>query len=198
MDFLPEKMKYHSQAGQDRFVHELLGDSGTFLDIGCAHPVDRSNSYFLEKLGWTGWLVDISNAHEAEIKRTRTSPFICGDATRLDWSFLPDKIDYLSLDVDESTHCVLYSLPVAGRFKVVTVEHDAYRFGGSPRQVIRKTFLENGYHLICSDVKDQGLPFEDWWVSAELLEKAKKYESSGDDWEVILERPALKAIFGED
>lgn len=189
-------MTYHSQAGQDRFVHELLGNSGTFLDIGCGHPVDRSNSYFLEHHGWTGWLVDISSAHSAEIKRTRSSPFICGDATRLDWSFLPDKIDYLSLDVDEATHCVLYRLTVAGRFKVVTVEHDAYRFGGSPRQAIRETFLRAGYKLVCADVKDQGLPFEDWFVAPELWEAAKKYQSSGLDWQEIFNQS--RAIFGED
>ena len=42
-----------SQAGQDKFAYERIGNSGTFLDIGCGYD-DGSNTLALERLGWTG------------------------------------------------------------------------------------------------------------------------------------------------
>ena len=41
----------HSQAGQDKFVYDTLGKSGTFLDIGCGFPIEINNTYALEQIG---------------------------------------------------------------------------------------------------------------------------------------------------
>jgi FkbM family methyltransferase len=52
---------YCSQYGQDRFVHENLFPgvkNGVFADIGAHDGVTLSNTYFLEKLGWTGIAVE--------------------------------------------------------------------------------------------------------------------------------------------
>jgi FkbM family methyltransferase len=43
-----------------------------FLDVGCASPVDNSNTYYLEKhLGWTGLAVDALGEFRAAWQRKR-------------------------------------------------------------------------------------------------------------------------------
>lgn len=46
--------------GQDRVALSLLREVqlGTYLDIGCAHPVDISNTYLFYTLGWRGVCID--------------------------------------------------------------------------------------------------------------------------------------------
>jgi FkbM family methyltransferase len=48
---------FHSQYGQDLFVYERLFQgqrSGFFVDVGANHPIECSNTYLLERNGWTG------------------------------------------------------------------------------------------------------------------------------------------------
>ena len=60
---LGAQVNSYSQAGQDRFVRAVHGDTpGFFLDVGCSDPVHISNTYALEKLGWRGLLVTFSRA----------------------------------------------------------------------------------------------------------------------------------------
>ena len=49
------KFESLSQVGQDKFAYERIGNSGTFLDIGCGDQ-NGSNTLALERLGWTGCL----------------------------------------------------------------------------------------------------------------------------------------------
>ena len=52
---------YKSQFGQDYYLQKLglLSSSGFFVEIGSNHPVNNSNSYYLEKtLGWSGVSID--------------------------------------------------------------------------------------------------------------------------------------------
>lgn len=51
---------YHSQFGEDQFLEArgLLPSSGVFVDVGAGHPITFSNTYRLEKRGWTGLCVD--------------------------------------------------------------------------------------------------------------------------------------------
>jgi FkbM family methyltransferase len=59
--FLLAKGKNHSQANQDLFVlyfTNYLGKKGFFAEIGAGDGVNLSNTYLLEKIGWTGILVD--------------------------------------------------------------------------------------------------------------------------------------------
>lgn len=180
-------MNYYSQAGQDRFAAELLLDSdnrkGIFLDIGCA-GLSISNTLGLEEIGWRGYLIDNSEEAKKDSSK-RPSTFILADATKLDWSFLPDQVDYLSLDIDEATLAVLKNLPFDQvKFKVITIEHDAYRFGDGPRSEMRKILSEKGYKLICEDVSNPW-PFEDWWVTPELEKKAERFKSASKQWQEI-------------
>lgn len=167
----------HSQAGQDVFVYETLVKgrgiiNGTFLDIGACEPINLSNTYALEQIGWRGLLVDNDPGSELVCQPVRTSPFLLADATRIDWfTVLPKyfgelrQIDYLSLDVNGATLDVLREMPLyVWRFAVITIEHDSYRFGPERRDAMRGILNKHGYRLERKDICHGGVPFEDWWV----------------------------------
>ncbi len=194
-------MNSYSQAAQDRFAFEMneRRTDRAFLDIGCADGRAISNTLGLEELGWRGLLVDIQRHSTIEF---RASPFIQGDACVLDWPALLHAfncIDYLSLDVDESTTRTLQKLlQTPWKYRVITCEHDAYCLGEGPRKIQRELLLGEGYELVCADVcvpKGAGLnggggPFEDWWVRPELVSEAtiQRFQSSGLLWSEIMQR----------
>lgn len=175
-------MKSYSQAGQDKFAYEILGrkTDGTFLDIGAHDGHKHSNSLGLEELGWTGLLFDIY--HFAGVEK-RKSQVLISDAVTVDWKnvfeiHFPGKteIDYLSLDVDDATTQTLWNLMVLPmRYRVLTVEHDAYRDAGHRAETHRTLLGNSGYELMCKNVLvgpgewGAGGPFEDWWVCKELM-----------------------------
>jgi len=171
-------MNSYSQAGQDKFAFELCDykPDGSFLDIGCHDGRTNSNTLGLEEIGWRGLMVDI---HLQPGLAARASDFLIVDAVTADWPrifelYFPDKklIDYLSLDTDESTTAVLEKLvELPMRFRVITIEHDAYLRGGEYRDRQRAILDGLGYDLVCSDVRigagewhTTGGPFEDWWA----------------------------------
>jgi hypothetical protein len=170
-------MNSYSQAGQDKFVHALIpGDVGTFLDIGCAGK-EGSNTLGLEELGWTGILMD---SRSDALNCPRKSLFICADATSFNWSLLLiwRDWDYLSLDIDDGTLDALKQLLLLpSRFRVITIEHDAYRLGDKLRVPERELLTKAGYVLVRPDVcaigYDPTAPFEDWWTCPELAEAAR-------------------------
>lgn len=54
-------MKWRSQYGQDRYIAEELfpgKTDGVFVEVGAYDGISISNTYSLEKLGWTGLLVE--------------------------------------------------------------------------------------------------------------------------------------------
>ena len=55
---------YPSEFGEDKVLKNLfLYRYGTYLDIGCHHPIRESNTYWLyKKLGWSGINIDLSEA----------------------------------------------------------------------------------------------------------------------------------------
>lgn len=50
----------YSHSGEDRLIWKLFGyrPTGTYVDIGCYHPMDYSNTYLLYRAGWRGTVVD--------------------------------------------------------------------------------------------------------------------------------------------
>lgn len=70
-------MPYHSQVGQDKFIHDLMGKisptgNGTFLDIGAYDGVTFSNSlFFEEELGWRGVCVEPNPIAFKDLVRNR-------------------------------------------------------------------------------------------------------------------------------
>jgi hypothetical protein len=165
----------YSQAGQTRFVFETLIKPdvvrvGSFLDIGCA-GLSISNTLGLEELGWRGWLID--NSSEAQLDSiNRPSKFILGDATQLNYGFLPAIVDYLSLDIDGATLDALRKLPLdKTRFRVITIEHDQYSRGDTLRIPIYETLIAHGYTIVCMDVCNPD-PFEIWAVDPNLVPRS--------------------------
>lgn len=173
-------MRWVSDAHQDKFAYERCGCSefGIFLDIGCGDPQLGNNTYTLEtELKWRGLLMDISPDNVYRCQLVRRSVVIQADALQFDWKKVADdpwmgkEIDYLSLDIDDQpnefpkTVVVLKNLIDAGFvFKVITVEHDAYRME-EPRRLQRELLSANGYELTVPDICGSiGRPFEDWWT----------------------------------
>lgn len=189
-----------SQASQDRFVYTLLyeilnkQDTGYYLDIGAGHPKKINNSYFLEKnLGWKGVSIEISDSLYSEWTSTRENPLLVEDATKSNYHAIlqkfPRVIDYLSLDVDGSYDTILERIPFHEHiFKVLTIEHDFYRFGDIYRDKERKILSSLGYYLLCPDVSIcENAPFEDWWIYPDefppaVFEKLKALDLKGKNY----------------
>lgn len=183
-----KEFKSYSQAGQDRFAYELIGANGSFFDIGANHPIEKNNTYGLEKIGWRGVLFEMDEYCINLCRSQRKNPVINADVTKLDWvKLLPSRYrPYVSLDVDIATEAALSKfLQAGGGFDVMTIEHDKYRFGPEPQIAMRKMLTNAGYILICSDVCDMGMPFEDWWVSPALKDKAARFKCDNVDWREI-------------
>lgn len=191
-------METHSQAGQDIFVRAILGDGpamGTFVDVGCCHPIELSNTYALEQLGWRGLLVDSDVVACDMCKKERKSPVLFGDAVKLNWRaqlqnhhFWPE-VDYFSLDCDHASLEVLGAVLLSDvRFKVITMEHDAWRFGDELRVPMRALLSARGYMLVCGNVRNCDSPFEDWWVDLAKVDKTivSKFMCENKAWNQIL------------
>ena len=170
-----EKFITNSADLQDEFAARLLGNSGRFLDVGCGNGgVMGNNTLMLERLGWSGVMVDIdAEAHRWNVGN-RKARAVCADVTTCDWlSLLNMKVgekvvfDYISFDVDEATVAAVKHFPWSSiRFRLITIEHDAYRFGDGARALIRETMSQNGYLLLAGDVCADFLyqPYEDWFI----------------------------------
>ncbi|MCI0381718.1 MAG: hypothetical protein L0207_01510 [Chlamydiae bacterium] len=166
--------EFFSQASQDKFVYTILygllnkQDTGYYLEIGAGNPIGSNNTYFFEKnLGWKGVSIDILNHHWHSVRK---NPLLVEDAIRSDYVSIlqsfPMIIDYLSLDIDRDYDIVLQRIPFDNYiFKIITIEHDFYRFGNLYREAERIILSSLGYHLLCSDVLISGYgSFEDWWI----------------------------------
>lgn len=64
-------MNYHSQAGQDEWVHSLIGDTGYFVDVGAHDGIVHSNTYALEQLGWTGICLEPNSVAFRDLRENR-------------------------------------------------------------------------------------------------------------------------------
>lgn len=172
-----KELEFYSQAHQDEFVYTLLynlldkQDNGYYLEIGAGHPISINNSYHFERnLNWFGVSIDISKENSSLWHAIRKNPLLIEDATQSDYREIlepfPQVIDYLSLDVDGYYDTVLEKVLLSDHaFKIITIEHDFYRYGDSFREKERKILTSLGYHLLCPDVSYLGNTFEDWWIN---------------------------------
>ena len=169
---------YYSQANQDEFVFNILNKKtdGLFVDIGSNDPIVGNNSYFLEKSGWTGICIDQGIHNYSD----RSCRFYNKNVLRLDYDSIfdennfPSVIDYLSIDVDEYSAACLVKIPLEKyKFKVITIEHDSYRFGAGLCNVQRDILSYYGYTLVCKNITCLPLLenqyFEDWWVYSDYI-----------------------------
>jgi hypothetical protein len=103
--------------------------------------------------------------------RSPQTRLLSGDArVVITWIDGDAPYDYLSLDVDDATLATLQNIPLDRmRFKVITIEHDAYRVGPAPREAMREILTAAGYTLAVADVRCGGGEFEDWWIDAKKV-----------------------------
>lgn len=193
-------MESKSQAGQDLFVYAVTRKSkGTFLEIGGCHPIEINNTYELEKMGWTGYSFDIDPNLYLLFSQNRKCQFIVADVSKFDWNrfltennLLNSTIDYLSFDVDEASLPTLRRFPFDKiKFNVMTVEHDRYRFGQAVADEMRSIILPHGYELICKDIQNDDLPYEDWYVNKDFLSQnphIENYRSENVNWREVIQR----------
>jgi len=187
----------YSQSGQDIFVSQLLNkENGTFLDIGAGHPITINNTYLLEtKYNWKGSSIDMNSEYIQLWKDNRSNPFTCSDALTLNYeefmkeNFKDNVIDYLSLDIDNKYVDVLTSIPFDKyKFRVITIEHDYYIHGDVFRKGEREFLQKRGYYLLCSNVKNAGNMYEDWWIHPDLVEDYKYLTCDSEEYTDILKR----------
>lgn len=172
---------YYSQdyMGQDKWVDEQLKHKrdGTFLDVGCHHYKNINNTYYFEsELNWRGIGIEINSAYANEWKQYRKSPFICHDATTIDYDKLlkehnmPEIIDYLSLDLEPPKTTLLALkkiLETNYSFNCVTFETDYYREKDT-RDESREMLKERGFIWMCELSNPHG-PQDDYYIHKRLL-----------------------------
>ena len=57
--FFPKES--YSMFGEDLFISNFFKEkNGTYIDIGCYHPIHGNNTYLLHKRGWDGINIDIN------------------------------------------------------------------------------------------------------------------------------------------
>jgi len=160
----------YSQAGQDKFVLDMIGANGTYLEIGAAYPIVYNNTYLLELNGWKGLSIDFEPMYLEQWK-VRRNPIVIADALTYNYPDV-DRYDYLQLDIDptEKTFALLQKLlkEYKTRYSIITFETDAYldnRFV----EPSRKLLSDYGYKLERADVICEGYgAFEDWYIDTKL------------------------------
>ena len=165
-------MTYYSQAGQDKWVHDIIGDKGFFVDIGAYDGVQTSNTYALEQAGWRGICAE-ANIHASigcQQARNCITKYqaitnyrgeIAFGHDRIGGSFLvpcdtlqgllrgshaPALIDYLSMDIEGHELTVLEKFPFDEfQFKLITIEHNLYCDGPEKKNALYELLTRNGY-----------------------------------------------------
>lgn len=184
-------MKYYSQAGQDAFVIDWLGtEPGYFVDIGAHDGVVHSNTYALERAGWTGVCVEPDPGPFIELNQNRsclTSGVAISDhdgdviirpagqsvpcrtlVNLLTIVNAPPVIDFLSIDVEGHELEVLAGMDFDRRHvRLITIEHNLYCDGPSRKEAIFDALTGHGFKRVREDVVADGYgPYEDWYQSS--------------------------------
>lgn len=183
-----EPLKPNGQAGQDVFVLTILGrkQNGFFIEIGTNMPKQINNSWPLEsEFGWNGVLVEYDARFYPLYEAERPNQKVWkGDASKMNFAELfeqdkvPADVDYLQIDLEANNRSTLTTLEHLNeqvmdkhRFAVVTFEHDIYTGNHhNTREASRKILTDRGYLLVCPDVRNDNLPYEDWWVHPALVD----------------------------
>ena len=183
----------HSQAMQDMFVLSMLNgkEQGVYVEIGADKPRVINNSWLLESMyNWTGVSFEIDSAKVDYFNTVRKNKCVCADATAFDYKSLfeeknyPKQIDYLQVDC-EPPHITLECLkrlPLDEyRFSVITFETDLYAGGQQVQKEQWEILSTLGYQRVAKNVKNEGNPYEDWWVDPEIIPEERWKSFMFDD-----------------
>lgn len=169
-------MQHYFGEGQDYLAHKLIGDKGCFLDIGCAEPIKKNNTYALELLGWRGICIDQNN-FVAQYKKARKSQYFCLDALSIDWKvFLKNQypnntIDFISMDIDNANIELIQRFPFDQyEFKILCFETDFYNCGDRRKKVAEEVLGKYPqYYRLIEDATIKGLAWEDCWANEKYI-----------------------------
>ena len=185
------KISNYSQAGQDLFALELFGKNGTYIDVGSGEPKIGNNTYSLEvENNWKGFCVDFNKNYEKLWKNCpeRNNKVYWEDATKFDYSKsliennLPNKIDYLSCDIDpqEKTFITLKKVFQDGiEPKLITFETDKYREKIDYEKLAIDFLYPNNYIVAVKDVYSglkKNKVFETWFINKNIKFNHMNYE----------------------
>ena len=68
----PHSKVFYSQHGEDGLIQFLVGESdGFYIDVGCNHPIEISNTFRFYLQGWRGICIDANKRLIDEFKNTR-------------------------------------------------------------------------------------------------------------------------------
>lgn len=68
----PHSKVFYSQHGEDGLIQFLVGESdGFYIDVGCNHPIEISNTFRFYLLGWKGICIDANKNLIEEFKQVR-------------------------------------------------------------------------------------------------------------------------------
>lgn len=189
-------MSWSSQAGQDEWVHSIIGDSGYFVDVGAHDGVTHSNTYALEQLGWTGVCVEPNDDVFLELVNRRSAACLCypisDEFKRRPFDGIaigqgnnricyplknalavvqaPPIIDYLSIDVEGHELEVLAGMDFdRWHVRLITIEHNLYLRGPEHKEQIRAVLEPLGFKIDRENVIAPSYgEYEDWYVNRSL------------------------------
>ena len=167
---------------QDVYALIVFGKEykGTYVDIGCRHPVLHNNTYLLEEYGWKGIAVDKANyigdwAHyRPNTKYFNSCAFSVNYLEEFKSFGLESPIDFLSIDLEnlgDRFKCLQQIFDTGYEFKAITIEHDAYCQDIQKEKIPQREFLkERGYVLVkeCEVI-------EDFWINPNYI-SPEQYE----------------------
>jgi hypothetical protein len=183
---------FNSFERQDEFIYYLFNakKDGYYLDIAGNDPIRGSNTYIFDKMGWNGRAYDIVEVFKHMWERSdRKGKMFILDATtesltnNLKESFSENNglVDYVSLDVDVggafdmnlSAKVLPRILDSGIRFKAITIEHEAFKFGPSDRDYMRDLLLKQNYTLLFSNLlfPNSSRNWEDWWIDEKYFDQ---------------------------
>jgi hypothetical protein len=143
---------WYSQAGQDRWVVDTLGDRpGYFVDVGAYDGIQTSNTYALELAGWDGICIEASPAVAAACASNRRCHTVAKAALQ-------------GLDFDRYT------------VSLITVEHNLYADGPDHKEAIYDFLTGRGFDRVADNVpcldpdpRYYLVPYEDWYMNSAFL-----------------------------
>lgn len=171
----------YSGSLQDVAAAKILNKvNGSFLDIGCAHPIASNNTYLLEtEYNFHGVSIDQHNWSNDWNNQRFGSIFLCQDALTVNYAELLQQthIDYLSIDIDpgeQSLDVLKKLLQLNTRFSFITFEFE------QPYSKVyyesRECLKNQGYELFFDNVSYEYNgkldAFEDWYIDPSYIEES--------------------------
>ena len=179
-------------------VRRLVRTPGFFLDIGSGPPQKTNNTYMLERIGWSGIMMDQKIEMIEEAKLCRKATAFCMDCAqgRNEWlhflrdNNVPSVIDYMSVDIDQWNIQFIQNFPFdLYEFKVMTYETDCYK-GDMAIKNAALNILGNypQYRMLLDDARllDNRI-WEDWWVNEKYV-KCKRIYTKGAQWKEFINK----------